>query len=501
MITARMILDRELVKCGIDDRIFGSFIEHLGRAVYGGIFEPGHPSADREGFRADVLSLVRELRVPIIRYPGGNFVSAYKWEDGVGPAGERPRRLDLAWRSVEPNTVGVNEFARWARKAGSEIMMAVNLGTRGVEDARNLVEYCNHPAGSYWSDLRRSHGAADPHGIKVWCLGNEMDGSWQVGHKSAAEYGSLAAQVARTLKYYDPGLELVACGSSHGGMPTCPQWEADVLERCYDEVDYLSLHTYLRKNGADTETFLAESMKLDQFIRTVESTADFVKSKLRSRRTMMLSFDEWNVWYHSNEADTRVPPWTVGPRLLEDVYTQEDAVVAGCCLISLLRNADRVRMACLAQLVNVIAPIMTENGGPAWRQTIFYPFFHASLHGRGSLLETVTQSPAYSNPSFGDVPYLDAVATRNEAVGEVTVFCVNRSLKEPMELSMRLGGFGECRIIEHIVLAHEDPLAVNTKEEPGKVRPRTVAGAGFEREKLKAALPPLSWNVIRITTS
>jgi alpha-N-arabinofuranosidase len=305
---AHMHLDREFIRATIDDRLFGSFIEHLGRAVYGGIYEPGHPTSGSDGFRGDVRELVRELHVPLIRYPGGNFVSAFDWEDSVGPIAQRPRRLDLAWRTVEPNTVGLNEFAAWAKGVGAEVMIALNLGTRGIDAARNLVEYCNHPGGSRWSDLRRSHGQSSPHGFKVWCLGNEMDGPWQVGYKSADEVG-------KALKLFDPSLELVACGSSNMKMPTFPRWEATVLDR---------------------------------FIRTVVSTTDYVKAKKRSKRTVNLSFDEWNVWFHSRQADEAVAPWTVGPRLLEDVYTFEDALVVGCCLITLLRHADRVRIACLA---------------------------------------------------------------------------------------------------------------------------------------------------------
>ena len=498
MINARITLDQELVRSNVDDRLFGSFIEHLGRAVYGGIYEPGHPSADEDGFRSDVLEMVRELRVPIIRYPGGNYVSAFKWEDSVGPVESRPRRLDLAWRSVEPNAVGLQEFVRWSRKAGSEIMMALNLGTRGIEDARNLVEYCNHPAGSYWSDLRKSHGVAQPYGFKVWCLGNEMDGPWEVGYKTADEYGRLASEVGKALKLFDPSMELVACGSSNSRMPTYPQWEATVLDHCYDTVDYISLHNYFKNQDNDLATFLAESLDMDRFIHTVTSTADFIKAKKRSRKTIMLSFDEWNVWFHSRDADTQVEPWTVGPHLLEDVYTFEDALVVGCCLITLLRHANRVRIACLAQLVNTIAPIMTENGGPAWRQTIFYPFLHASSFGRGEVLESVVHSPVYENRTHGEVPFLESVATLNHDERQLTIFCVNRSADDDMLLQGRLGGFGSCRLIEHIVLAHSDPKATNTGNDPFRVVPQCIENTRIADDILQSVLPRLSWNVIRI---
>jgi alpha-L-arabinofuranosidase len=498
MLEARVSLDLGYVRAAVDERLFGSFIEHLGRAIYGGIYEPGHPASGPDGFRGDVLELVRELRVPLIRYPGGNFVSAYNWEDSVGPRDLRPRRLDLAWRSVEPNTVGLDEFAGWARKAGAQVMVALNLGTRGIDAARSLVEYCNHPGGSQWSDLRRAHGAADPYGFRTWCLGNEMDGPWQVGYKTADEYGRLAAEVGKALKLFDPGLELVACGSSSPRMPSFPQWEATVLDHCYDTVDYISLHSYFKNPDDDLPTFLGESVTMDRFIRTVIGTVDFVKAKKRSRRTVNLSFDEWNVWFHSEPGDAVIQPWSVGPRLLEDVYTFEDALVVGCCLITLLRNADRVRIACLAQLVNTIAPIMTENGGPAWRQTIFYPFLHASRYGRGEVLESLARGPSYENAKHGDVPYLESVAILDRAAGEVTVFAVNRSPAEELLLRGQLSGFGRCRLIEHVGLTHADRGAVNTREHPSTVAPRRLDAAAVDGRELRATLPPLSWNVIRL---
>ncbi|HET6488033.1 MAG TPA: alpha-N-arabinofuranosidase [Spirochaetia bacterium] len=500
MLSARIMIDRDFVLSTVDDRLFGSFIEHLGRAVYGGIYERGHPASDGDGFRADVLELVRELAVPIVRYPGGNYVSAFNWEDGVGPTGDRPRRLDLAWRSVEPNTVGLNEFARWAKMAGSEVMVALNLGTRGIDAARNLVEYCNHPGGSRWSDLRRSHGTPEPHGFKVWCLGNEMDGPWQVGYKTADEYGRLASEVGKALKLFDPTLQLVACGSSNSEMPSFPQWEATVLDHCYETVDFISLHSYFKNFEDDLPTFLGESVEMDRFIRTVIGTVDYVKARKRSRRTVNLSFDEWNVWFHSRQADEKVPPWTIGPPLLEDVYTMEDALVVGCCLITLLRHAPRVRMACLAQLVNVIAPIMTETGGPAWRQTIFYPFLHASRYGRGEVLETMVRSPVYQNRKHGEVPYLETIATINREAGELSIFAVNRNLQEDLLLEGAVAGFRGLEVMEHIVLAHRDNKASNTRAKPDTVVPARRNATRVEGSTLQSRLPPLSWNVIRLKT-
>lgn len=495
---AKMILDKEYKIGEVDKKVFGSFIEHLGRAVYGGIYEPGHPTADKSGFRQDVMELIRELNVPIVRYPGGNFVSGYNWEDGVGPVADRPRRTDLAWGTIEPNEVGTNEFADWAKQANSEVMMAVNLGTRGMDAARNLVEYCNHPSGTYWSDLRKSHGYADPHNIKVWCLGNEMDGPWQIGHKTAEEYGRLACETAKVMKWVDPSIELVACGSSGIGMPTFPQWEATVLEHTYDHVEYISLHQYYDNKANDTPEFLAKTMDLDAFIRSVISTADYVKAKKRSKKTINLSFDEWNVWYHSNNADKKIERWSIAPPQLEDIYNFEDALLVGGMLITFLKHADRVKMACLAQLVNVIAPVMTSNGGGAWRQTIFYPFMHVSTFGRGVALNPILTTPFYDTKNYTDVPVLDSAAVYNEEKDQLTIFALNKDMTDNLSFECDVRSFADYKVVEHIVLHHDDVNAVNTEANPFNVTPNKMGNAKVDDGILTAELKNLSWNVIRL---
>lgn len=494
---AKMVVDKEYRISEIDKRIYGSFIEHLGRAVYGGIYEPGHPTADEQGFRQDVLELVRELNVPIVRYPGGNMVSAYNWEDGVGPREQRPRRLELAWRVIETNEIGTNEFADWAKKANSEVMMAVNLGTRGIDAARNFIEYCNHPSGSYYSDLRISHGYKEPHKFKVWCLGNEMDGPWQIGHKTPDEYGRLAVETAKAMRQVDPSIELVVCGSSHSNMPLFPQWEATVLEHTYDHVDYISLHQYFGNREHDSANYLAKSLEMDRFIRTVIATADFVKAKKRSKKTINLSFDEWNVWYHSNEADRKIEPWQIAPPQLEDHYNFEDALLVGTLLITFLKHADRVKIACLAQLVNVIAPIMTENGGRAWRQTIYYPFLHASRYGRGIALQPVIDSPKYDTADFTDVPMLDSIAVYNPEQDELTVFALNRSLSDALTLKCAIRGFEGLDVLEHIVLEHDDLKAVNGPDAE-RVKPHAGGRSQLRDGLLEAELGKASWHVIRL---
>ncbi len=490
MNVARIVMDPDFRVGEVDPRLYGSFLEHMGRAVYGGIYEPGHATADELGFRQDVLTLVRELGVSIIRYPGGNFVSGYNWEDGVGPVADRPRRLDLAWRALETNAVGTNEFLAWAKQAGAEVMMAVNLGTRGIDAARNLVEYCNHPGGSYYSDLRKAHGVDEPHGIKVWCLGNEMDGRWQLGHKTADEYGRLACQTAIAMKWVDPTIELVACGSSSPKMTTFPAWEATVLEHTYEYVDYIALHQYFlspfaRNFKPDPLTptydsdprlalgaFLAQSLELDDFIRSVIATCDHIRAKKRTRKRLNLAFDEWNVWYgHPAAAEKRPPPWSIAPAIYEEAYTLGDALLVGCLLITMLRHAERVRIGCLAQLVNILGPIMTVTGGGAWRQTIYYPFLHAARYGRGAVLDLQVDSPRYADATFDSVPLLEAVATLDEHNDEVAIFAVNRDQEEPLAVEGDLRSLPGYRVTEHIILEHDDPGATNTAAQSTTVRP------------------------------
>ncbi|MBO7318685.1 MAG: alpha-N-arabinofuranosidase, partial [Clostridia bacterium] len=343
---AKITLAGELKIGEIDRRVFGSFIEHLGRAVYGGIYEPGHPMADENGLRMDVIKMINELGVPVVRYPGGNFVSGYNWEDGVGPIELRPARLELAWGVTEPNKFGTNEFMQWCKKANTAPMMAVNLGTRGPDEARALVEYCNHKSGSKYSDMRIAHGFKDPWDVKLWCLGNEMDGPWQMCAKTAEEYGRTANEAAKMMKWVDASIETVLCGSSSRYMNTFGEWEQKTLEIAYDNVDYVSLHQYYDNHRQDTASFLAKNLDLDDFIYSVICVCDYVKAKKRTKKQINLSFDEWNVWYHSNGAP--VERWSVAPNQLEDIYNFEDALVAACMLITLLRHADRVKIACLA---------------------------------------------------------------------------------------------------------------------------------------------------------
>lgn len=488
--------DRQVSK--IDRRIYGSFIEHLGRAVYGGIYEPTHESADDMGFRTDVLEAVSRLNVPIVRYPGGNFVSGYNWEDGTGDKAKRPRRLELAWGALETNEMGTDEFVQWAKRANTQVMMAVNLGTRGPEQARDLIEYCNYEGGTKYSELRIANGFNEPFNIKTWCLGNEMDGPWQMCAKTADEYGRVACEAAKMMKWVDESIELVACGSSGAYMPTFGAWEKTVLRHTYEHIDYMSLHAYYDHAENDTATFLGKSLLFDEFIKTVIRICDEVGAEKKSKKQINLSMDEWNVWLAcSGQEGQTFKKWSIAPAQLEDVYTFEDALVVGCLLITLLKNANRVKMACLAQLVNVIAPIMTQNGGGLFLQTIFYPFMYTSNFGGGFALDVDLTCERYDTEKIKSIPFVETIATYDESKNELAVFAVNRSQEESVEAELAFDGFEALTLIEHIVYESADCKATNSFEQPENVLPHSGGKTTVSGAAAKATLNKLSWNMIR----
>ncbi len=493
MRTASLTIDPAFTVAPVNRRTFGSFVEHLGRCVYTGVYEPGHATADEDGFRKDVLELVRELGVALVRYPGGNFVSGYRWEDGVGPVEQRPRRLDLAWHSLETNEFGLGEFMRWADKAAVEPLMAVNLGTRGVQEAVDLLEYTNVASGTRLAELRRSHGADAPYGIRAWCLGNEMDGPWQIGHKTAREYGRLAAETARAMRMVQPDLELVACGSSSSSMPTFGNWEREVLQECYDLVDHVSCHAYYEETDGDVASFLASAVDMDHFIDTVTATADAVGAALGNRKRITISFDEWNVWYQSRfNAEGTPRDWPFAPRLLEDVYNVTDAVVVGGLLISLLRHSDRVAVACQAQLVNVIGPIMTEPGGN--------PFALTSRLAAGEVLQVETTAPEVETARFGPVPAVDAVATYDADASRLALFLVNRSVDGPVEVTVDLRSLSPEAVAESVSVYDADRHAVNTADQPDRVHPEHDDSVRLDGGTATLTLPPISWTAVQFVT-
>jgi alpha-L-arabinofuranosidase len=500
---ARVYVDSRRLIAQLDGNIFGSFLEHLGRAIYEGIYDPGSKLSDASGFRKDVIEEVRRMGVPIIRYPGGNFVSGYNWLDGVGPKESRPRVLDKAWNSINTNQFGTNEFMAWCKAVGAEPLMGLNLGTGTPEGAAALVEYCNLDQGTKWSDLRRKHGFVEPYRVKRWCLGNEMDGPWQIGHVTANEYGMKAQDAARQMRYVDPSLQLIACGSSGPFMPTYLEWDREVLEQCYESVDGLSLHRYFSNNGqetgGDSAKFLAMNLSMERQIEETVAVCDLVRGHKRSPKKLWLSFDEWNVWYRARSGDATNGHRQEAPHLLEEVYNLEDALLVGGLINSLLRHSDRVKVACLAQLINVIAPIMT-NSSALLRQTIFYPYNWALQYARGSVLNLLVESPTYEVSSMGQVPYVDLAGTLNPQDGKVALFVLNRDLSKPhlVEISWQDNNPGQ--VLVSTVLTGADLKASNTFETPQKVVPQAFAKPVTRNGRTTFEMPARSYAAIQWST-
>jgi alpha-N-arabinofuranosidase len=490
----------------IDRRLFGAFLEHLGRAIYTGVYEPGSPLADRNGFRKDVIAEVANLDVPIMRYPGGNFVSGYNWLDGVGPKKQRPTVLERAWNSLETNQFGTNEFIDWCKLAKTEPLLGFNLGTGTAEMAVAYVEYCNYAKGTKWSDLRRSHGHEAPHGVRYWCLGNEMDGPWQMGRLTAREYGRKARDAARQIRIVDPKVQLIACGSSNTILPTYLVWDREVLEECYDQVDGISLHNYYGNTppltGSSSARFLAMNLDMERQILEIAATCDYVQGVMRSPKRLWLSFDEWNIWYRARDIQHRDGKGQFAPKLLEEEYNLEDALLTGGFLNSLMRQSERVRVGCIAQIVNVIAPLMT-NATSVLRQTIYYPYAWALEHARGHVLDLQVESETYPIRAEGlradfardeQVPFLDVAATRDPANGRIAVFMLNRDLDSERDLSIDLGEQAVTRVLSCETITGRDLKAANTFEQPNNVVPQRLEAPQAGR-RMTFRLPPRSYTL------
>jgi alpha-L-arabinofuranosidase len=509
---ARAIVQGARYRADLDRRLLGAFLEHLGRAIYTGVYEPGSKLADGRGFRKDVIQEIQQLAVPIMRYPGGNFVSGYNWQDGVGPKDKRPTVLERAWNSIETNQFGTNEFIEWCKLVGTEPLLAFNLGTGTPEQGVAYVEYCNVRKGSKWSELRREHGYEQPHAVRYWCLGNEMDGPWQMGHMMAREYGRKARDAARQIRVVDRDVQLIACGSSNTIMPTYLVWDREVLEECYDQVDAISLHNYYGNTAAltgnDSSRYLAMNLDMERQILEIAAVCDYVQAVLRSPKRLWLSFDEWNVWYRARGGRFANGQQTFAPRLLEEEYNLEDALLVGGFLNTLLRQAERVRVGCLAQIVNVIAPLVT-NETSVLRQTIYYPYAWALKYARGRVLELQVESETYAikaeglRPDFARddrVPYLDVAATLDPQSGQVCLLMLNRDLTSERELVLDWRDPTPTRVLACETLTGSDLKAANTFEQPARVVPRPLEPPR-PGSTMAFKLPPRSYSVAQIATS
>jgi len=497
---ARVYVDSRRTIAPIDRNVWGSFLEVLGRAIYEGIYDPGNKLSDANGFRKDVMNEIHQMGVPIIRYPGGNFVSGYNWLNGVGPKESRPRELDKAWNSINSNQFGTDEFMAWCKLVGTEPLMGLNLGTGTPEEAAALVEYCNVEKGTKWSELRRKNGIAAPYNVKRWCLGNEMDGPWQIGHMSAVEYGMKAADAARQMRYVDPSLQLIACGSSGPFMPTYLEWDREVLEQCYDRVDGLSLHRYFENTpestGGSSEKFVAMNLTMDRQIAETVAVCDLVRGHKRSPKKLWLSFDEWNVWYRARSGDAVDGHKTEAPHLLEEVYNLEDALLVGGLVNTLMRNADRVKLACLAQLVNVIAPITTNKDG-LFRHTIYYPYSWALQYARGAALSLLVESPTYDVQGLDQVPYLDVAGAVDREAGKVSLFILNRDLAKPHQVELMWEDKSPSSVASSWLIAGDDLKASNSFAAPQRVAPQAFAKPASSGSRTTFEVPARSYTVIQ----
>ncbi len=494
---ARIYLDTNRTISPISPLIFSGFAEHMGRAIYEGIYDPASPHADERGLRTDVIAALRDLNFRSMRYPGGNFLSGYRWQDGVGPKDQRPRRRDLAWQSIETNQFGTDEFMEFCQAVNTEPMIAVNMGTGSIQDAANLVEYCNAQVGTQYADLRAANGHRDPYGVKYWCLGNEMDGPWQIGHLEAEDYGKKAREAGKMMHLHDPSISLVSCGSSNNRMPTYPEWDRVVLEHTWEVVDYHSMHHYANNHADDTASYLALSADFEEFVDTLSGVLRYVKAKNRSQHDVYLQWDEWNVWYKAHlEHDTH-GEWGQAPHLIEEVYNLEDALVVAQWMNVFLRKSDVLKVACLAQIVNVIAPILTTRDA-LLKQSIYYPFMLFSKLAAGTALDATVTAPLYSTKQFGDMPLIDVSASYDEANNACAVFIINRSQTESLPVEL----YWQARAPKAIKAVHQvagtDPKAANSYDNPNRITAVKVDAPPLNGSSATLSLPPLSFTAVEV---
>jgi alpha-N-arabinofuranosidase len=513
----------------ISPRLYGAFLEPIGTMVNGSMYNPKHPTADANGFRKDFIEALKSTGLPAVRLPGGNFVSGWDWKDSIGPKEKRKTQLDTAWYQYYTNEIGHDEYLKWTRAIGAEPMYTINLGTNGLRDALHIVEYTNHTSGSFWSDLRREYGQERPYQVKTWYLGNEADGPWQIGswEKDPRGYGVLAHEVSKGIKRTDPTIETAACVSSSPFLAHYPQWDLEALQECYETVDYISLHHYHIAAPGDYAALLGGSCFFEDYIRTEIGLCDFVQTKLRSPRKMMLSFDEYGsreqplgeilpgrgtVWEHTyspereyirhdpNNMDPNPPFMRRGGML--------DALTSASTLLTLLRHADRVKIGCMTSGLHTLAAADRDH---VWKPIAHYPFTQLMRYGRGIALRTAVECDRYDIPGYAvnhqfqysthkDIDYIDTAAAFNRATMELTVFVINRDWEHDRLLEIETDAFEGCRFLEHIQLCSDDMDLLNTYENPDAVLPSLNTDAVFKNGKAAAIVKRLSWNVFRFQT-
>ena len=458
---ARIKIDTDRVIGEVHPLLFGNFAEHLGRMIYGGIYEEGSPLSDQFGYRKDVFEAVKQLNVSILRWPGGNFASGYNWKDGIGPKDQRPTRIDLAWNDLESNRFGTDEFLRYCEMLGTEPYICINAGLGTVDDARHWVEYCNEPRHTYWADQRRKNGREEPYKVKYWALGNEIDGPWQLGNKSAEEYSKFALETAKAMRLVDRDIKLVGSGSSNYGADWIA-WNRTVLNTLRNQIDYIAIHTYINNRDNDLERFLGWSQTIDHYIETTAALIRQAQSGQANPRPLYVAYDEWNVWYRTGNREK-----------LEEVYNFEDALAMGMFFNSFFRHANVVKMANLAQMVNVIAPIMTNKQG-LYLQTTYFPIVEYGKQRGNTALDVFVSAPTYKIQNRpAELKYLDVSTTFNAKEKLLYVNVLNRS--KDKDLATRIenqeGQLADGGTVWE--MNNADLKATNTFNADQKVRPTT----------------------------
>jgi alpha-N-arabinofuranosidase len=516
----------------ISPRLYGSFLEPIGTMVNGTMYNPKHPTADDKGFRRDIIEALRETKLSAVRLPGGNFVSGWDWKDSIGPMENRRTHLDLAWHQYIPNDVGHDEYLQWAERVGAEPLYTINLGTGDINDAIYITEYTNHEGGTYWSDLRRKNGHEAPYGVKLWYLGNEMDGPWQIGswERDPKGYGVRANEVSKAMKWVDGSIETAVCGSSSPFLAHFPQWDLEVLQECYESVDYVSLHHYHSAPEGDFGALLGGSVFYEDYINTEIALCDFVQAKCRSPRKMMLSFDEYGTMARPNRPlrpgygphnlymdhfafspdrkYIRHDPDNMTMAGMPPMHRQGDMINAlsnAAVLLAFLRHADRVKVGCAT---GGLMTLVSSSRDHIWRSGSYYPMTQLMTYGRGVSMRTSVDCDTFDIPGYAvddnsqyytheGLPYIDTASALDEEKGELNVFVINRNWESDNTAVIDVSGFEGWSFIEHIQMYSEDLGAANTYENPNAVVPTVNRDAVFDNGKVSATLKSLSWNVFR----
>ena len=528
--TTKLTLHPKFTIGEISPRLYGAFLEPIGTMVNGSMYNPKHPTADSQGFRQDFIAALREAGLPALRLPGGNFVSGWEWKDSIGPKEQRKAHLDLAWHQYIPNDVGHDEYLQWAEKIGTQPMYTINLGTGTLLDAIHIAEYTNHPGGTYWSDLRRQYGREQPYGVKTWYLGNEMDGPWQIAswEKDPKGYGVLANETSKAMKWVDGSIETAVCGSSSPFMGHFPQWDLEVLQECYNAVDYVSLHHYHTAAPGNYFQLLGGAAYIEDYIETEAALCDFVQAKMRSPRKLMLSFDEYGAmmrplqgiehpgWgpynlYHShyrfdpNAAYVRHDPDNMVDSRRREVGDMVPALGSASILLAFLRHADRVKIGCMTSGLGALCATDREH---VWCTASYYPFHQLMEYGRGQSLQVAVEGDTFDLPAYAvndtsqypakeGLPYVDAAAAYDEKADTLTLFAINRDPAGDTQIQLDVSAFEGYRFVEHLELCAPDMDARNTWEAPDTIAPSVGQSAKEEQGVVTATLKPLSWNVLR----